>query len=363
MTRAVIDLRSDTVTRPTPAMRRAIAEAEVGDDVLGDDPTVIRLQERVAEIMGKEAACFVPTGTMANQASIRAQTEPGDEVIAHRDSHIINYESGAPAALSGVMVRACDGDRGLFDADAVEALARPESIHFPRTRLVVVENTQNRGGGAVWPMDQAARVARKAHELGLRAHLDGARLWNACAATGLAPVEYARHFDTVSCCFSKGLGAPAGSAVSGDSATIARVHRFRKMFGGTMRQAGILAAAALHALDHHVSRLPEDHDNAARLAELAGNVRGITIPLPIETNMVFLDVSASWGTAAELCRRLKERGVLMLPSAPQRVRAVTHLDVTRAMVESAAAALRDVMTGTTRTEPPGPRAVADRQPA
>ncbi len=345
MTTSPIDLRSDTVTRPTPAMRQAMANAEVGDDVLGDDPTVIRLQDCIAEIMGKEAACFVPTGTMANQASIRAQTEPGDEVIAHFDSHIINYETGAPAALSGVMVRTASGDRGLYDADQVEALYRPDSIHFPRTRLVVVENTQNRGGGAIWPLEQAARVAKKAHDLGLRAHLDGARIWNACAATGLKPIDYARQFDTVSCCFSKGLGAPAGSAVCGDRATLARVHRFRKMFGGTMRQSGILAAGALHALDHHRERLAEDHANAARLAELVGSVRGVSVPLKVETNMVFLDIDRSWGTAAEFCQRLKSEGVWMLPTLPQRVRAVCHLDVTRAMIEQAASVIRRVMGG------------------
>ena len=233
----IIDLRSDTVTRPTPGMRKAMAEAEVGDDVLGDDPTVIRLQERIAEMMGKAAACFVPSGTMANQTSIKAHTEPSDEVIAHKDSHIINYETGAPAALSGVMIRTMEGDRGLFDADQIEPLVRPDSLHFPRSRLVVVENTQNRGGGAVWPIEQVKRVAAKARQHNLRLHLDGARVWNACAKTGLKPVDYAKHFDTISCCFSKGLGAPAGSAVSGDAATIARVQRFRKMFGGAMRQA------------------------------------------------------------------------------------------------------------------------------
>ncbi len=332
-----IDLRSDTVTRPTPAMRRAMAEAEVGDDVLGDDPTVIRLQERIAAIMDKEAACFVPTGTMANQTSIRAHTEPGDEVIAHKDSHIINYETGAPAALSGVMVRTCEGDRGLFDADQVEALFRPETIHFPRTRLVVVENTQNRGGGAVWPLAQVERVTLRARELGLRLHLDGARLWNACAATGLEPRDYARHFDTVSCCFSKGLGAPAGSTVAGDRAIIARVHRFRKMFGGTMRQSGILAAAALHALDHHRDRLADDHAHAARLAEGLGAVPGLAIPMKVETNMVFFDVDPALSTAADLCARLKTAGVLVLATAPRRVRAVCHLDVTARMIEDAIA--------------------------
>ncbi|MCC6660003.1 MAG: aminotransferase class I/II-fold pyridoxal phosphate-dependent enzyme [Phycisphaerales bacterium] len=334
-----IDLRSDTVTRPTAAMRRVMAEAVVGDDVLGDDPTVTRLQERVAEIMGKEAACFVPSGTMANQASIRAQTEPGDEVIAHEGSHIINYETGAPAALSGVMVRTAAGPRGLFDADQVDGLARPDSDHSPRTRLVVIENTQNRGGGAVWPLDQVRRVSQRARGLGLRVHLDGARLWNACAATGHSPAEFARHADTVSCCFSKGLGAPAGSAVSGDKATIARVFRFRKMFGGAMRQSGILAAAALHALDHHIDRLHEDHENAARLGAGVANIPGLAVPLPVETNMVFIDVDRSIGTAAEFCASLRERGVWMLPTAPQRARAVCHLDVSRAMIDIALAAI------------------------
>ncbi|QYU66201.1 threonine aldolase family protein [Leptolyngbya sp. 15MV] len=203
---SVIDLRSDTVTRPTPAMRRAIAEAEVGDDVLGDDPTVIRLQQRVAEIMGKPAAVFVPSGSMANQIAIRAHVEPGDEIIAHEDSHIINYETGAPAALAGAMIRTARGPRGLFDADQVESLYRPLSDHFPRTRLVVIENTQNRGGGAVWPLEQSERVTHRARALGLICHLDGARLWNASAATGIEPAEYAKYFDTVSC-VRRGRGA------------------------------------------------------------------------------------------------------------------------------------------------------------
>src|SRR5262245_51178213 len=292
--------------------------------------------------MGKEAACFVPSGTMANQSSIRAQCEPGDEVIAHSDSHIINYETGAPAALSGVMIRTTSGDRGLYDADQVEALARPDSVHFPHSKLVVVENTQNRGGGAIWPIEQATRVAKKAHELGLRAHLDGARIWNACAATGHSAKDYARHFDTVSCCFSKGLGAPAGSAVSGDKATIARVFRFRKMFGGAMRQAGILAAAALYALERHRDRLVEDHENAAALAAGVAGLSGLSIPMPVETNMVFVDVDKCFGTAAEACAKLKAAGVLALPTAPQRVRMVCHLDVGREGIERAIEAWRSV---------------------
>lgn len=331
----IIDLRSDTVTRPTAAMRKVMAEAEVGDDVLGDDPTVNRLQERIAEIMGKPAACFVPSGTMANQAAIRAQTEPGDEIIAHSDSHIINYETGAPAALSGVMIRTMSGDRGLFDADQVETMVRPDSVHFPHSKLVVVENTQNRGGGAVWPLEQVKRVSAAARKHNLRLHLDGARLWNACAKTGLKPADYAKQFDTVSCCFSKGLGTPAGSAVSGDAATIARVFRFRKMFGGAMRQAGILAAAALYALDHHRERLAEDHDNAAVLADGIGDIPGVSIPMPVETNMVFIDLDKRHGTGADVCAKLKAQGVWALPTLPQRIRMVVHLDVSRPMIELA----------------------------
>ncbi len=343
-----------------------MAEAEVGDDVLGDDPTVIRLQERVAQIMGKEAACFVPSGSMANQTAIRAQCEPGDEVIAHSDSHIINYETGAPAALSGVMIRTTSGERGLYDADQVESFVRPDSVHFPHSKLVVVENTQNRGGGAVWPLEQANRVAETAHRLGLRAHLDGARIWNACAKTGHKPADYARHFDTVSCCFSKGLGAPAGSAVSGDKTTIARVFRFRKMFGGAMRQSGILAAAALYALENHRERLEEDHENASRLAAGIAGLSGLSIPMAVETNMVFVDVDKCFGTAVAACEKLRAAGVLALPTAPQRVRMVCHLDVTKAGIERAIAAWKSVAgsradAGGTRESGGGSRAAPGRR--
>lgn len=335
MNQPIVDLRSDTVTRPTPAMRDAMARAEVGDDVLGDDPTVIRLQERIAEIMGKPAACFVPSGTMANQVAIRAQTEHGDEIIAHEDSHIIHYETGGPAALSGCMVHPLRGPAGLFDVADVTGAVRPANAHAPVSRLLVIENTHNRGGGSIWPLNRVEQVAHAARGLGLKLHLDGARLWNACAATGHRPDEYARHFDTVSCCFSKGLGAPVGSAVCGPADVIARVHRFRKMFGGAMRQSGILAAAALHALEHHRERLVEDHASAARLAEGLRSITGVSIPLAVETNMVFFDLDPSLGSAADLCERLKARGVWMLPVALRRVRAVCHLDVDRAKIERA----------------------------
>jgi threonine aldolase len=330
----LIDLRSDTITRPTPAMRRVMAEAIVGDDVLGDDPTVIDLQKKVAKLLGKPAGCFVPSGSMANQTAIRAQTEPGDEIVCHEASHIIHYETGAPAALSGVMISPLTGPGGLFDADQLDEAVRPNSPHFARSRLLVIENTQNRGGGTIWPLDQIKRVTARARELGLLCHLDGARLWNACTATGIEPAEYARYFDTISCCFSKGLGAPVGSAVVGDEPTIARVHRFRKMFGGAMRQSGILAAAAIYALEHHRGRLVEDHDNARRLAAGLAEIPGIRVDLnSVQTNMVFFDLEPSPSvTAPDLCRRLDAAGVKVLPIGPRRIRAVCHLDVDAGMI-------------------------------
>jgi threonine aldolase len=333
---SLIDLRSDTVTRPTAGMRRAMAEAVVGDDVLGDDPTVNALEERVAAMLGHEAGCFVPTGTMANQTAIRAHTEPGDEVICHVDSHIINYETGSPAALSGVMIRTMHGPRGLFDSHELDAMMRPREVHFPNSKLLLIENTQNRGGGAVWPLEQVRRVAARGRELGLSLHLDGARIWNACAKTGHAPADYARLFDTASCCFSKGLGAPAGSMVVGSSAIIKRVKRFRKMFGGTMRQSGVLAAAAMYALDHHMKRLPDDHGHAARLAQGLAKIPGLSLPLPVETNIVFIDIDPATGIdAPTLSARLKSAGVLALAGSATRLRAVCHLDVDTGMIDRA----------------------------
>jgi len=343
----LVDLRSDTVTRPTAAMRKAMVEADVGDDVLGDDPSVIRLQEVIAELLGKEAAVFVPSATMANQIAIRAQTEPGDELIAHADSHIIHYETGAPAALSGVMIHPLSGPRGMFDAADVRAGVRSTSPNFARSRMLVVENTQNRGGGSVWPLEQIRRVTDAAREYALCTHLDGARIWNASAKTGISVAEYARPFDTVSCCFSKGLGAPVGSALCGSKATVLRAHRFRKMFGGSMRQAGILAAAALYGLKHHRDRLVEDHANAQRLALGLGDMRGIEVSLSeVETNMVFFDLAPAVPLdAAELCTRLKADNVLMMPTGPRKVRAVCHLDVDTAGIDRALMAISRIVTG------------------
>ena len=328
----MIDLRSDTVTRPTPEMRRVMAEAEVGDDVLGDDPTVRRLEARVSDLLGKEAAVYMPSGTMTNQVAIRTWTEPGDEIILEADGHSYFYESGGPAALAGVMCRLIRGERGLFTADQVRAVLRPANEHFPRTKLVAVENTHNRGGGTVWPIDQVADVADAARQAGLKMHLDGARLWNAAVASGISESVYASHFDSVSVCFSKGLGAPIGSALAGGVEFISRARRFRKMFGGGTRQAGIVAAGALYALDHHRQRLAEDHAGAKRLAEGIAGLDGIEIdPATVETNIVIFGVTAM--AAAELVARLAAADVLVLARDAESIRAVTNLDVTADQIE------------------------------
>jgi threonine aldolase len=283
-----IDLRSDTITVPTPAMRQAMASAEVGDDVFGDDPTVLKLEARVAELLGKEASLFTVSGTMANQLALRSHTESGDEILVDANAHIYYYETGGPAALAGVMCRCLPGVRGIFTAADVEAALRPADQHFPPTKLVCIENTHNRGGGSIWPLETLREVAEVSRRHGLRMHLDGARLWNASIATGIAERDYAAHFDSVSVCFSKGLGAPVGSALCGSREFIQRARRFRKMFGGGMRQAGIIAAGALHALEHHRARLAEDHTNARTLADGLSLLPGIELdPASVQTNLVF----------------------------------------------------------------------------
>jgi threonine aldolase len=339
----LVDLRSDTVTRPTTAMWDAMRRAPLGDDVLGDEPTVAELEHRLASLLGKEAALFVPSGTMANQLAIRCHCESGDEIVAHRDSHIIHYETGAPAALSGCMIHPLDGEGGLFTPEAVLASRRSRATYAPRPRLLVVENTHNRGGGTVWSLERFHAVAQAARSLEMRVHVDGARLWNASVAAGYSPAEFARHADTVSVCFSKGLGCPVGSALAGSADLIDRARRFRKMFGGGMRQSGLLAAAALHALDHHTDRLAEDHRNAVRLATGAARIRGITLAIAPEetpTNMVFLHVDPAVCTAQELSERIARRGVHALALDPQRLRLVTHLDVTAAGIDHAVEAIR-----------------------
>ena len=328
----MIDLRSDTVTQPTPAMWDAMRAAPLGDDVLGDEPSVQALEAKVADLLGKEAALFTPSGTMANQLAIRGACQPGDEIITHRESHIIHYETGGPAALSGCMIAGVDGEGGLFTADDVKAALRTEDIHDPCSRMVSVENTHNRGGGCPWELDAFNEVADTAHAHGLHVHIDGARLMNACAARGYSPAEFCARADTISMCFSKALGAPVGSALAGSSDFIRRARRFRKMFGGGMRQSGMLAAAASHAIDHHVAGLISDHEHAELIATAFNELPGIEVESPagdLRTNMVFFNVSEDIGSGDEFCEALASAGTHMLALGPQRVRAVTHLDVSR----------------------------------
>jgi threonine aldolase len=331
-----IDLRSDTVTRPTAAMRAAMASAEVGDDVYGEDPTVNRLQERAADLLGKEAALYVPSGTMANQLAIRAQTSHGDLVLAGVGAHLLRYESGAAAAISGVQVRTL-GDAGLFSAQDVRAALPPPDHHNAPATLVALENTHNAAGGRIFALDAVDAIAAVAAQHGLRLHLDGARLWNAVVASGVEARRWARPFDTVSFCLSKGLGAPVGSLVCGSAATIDRVHRFRKMLGGGMRQAGILAAAGLYALEHHVERLAEDHANARRLAAGLADL-GYPVEEPTETNIVMFDVP----DPGAFLRGSRAAGVLINPVAGRRFRAVTHLDVGGRDIDEALARLAEL---------------------
>ncbi len=338
---AIVDLRSDTVTRPTPGMRAAIAAAEVGDDVTREDPSVNRLEERVAQLLGKEAALFVPSGTMSNQICIRVHTQPGDEMLCEEGCHVYFYEAGGPAVLSGVMCHTFRGDYGVLDVSQLEGHVRPANDHFVRTRLVSLENTHNRGGGRIYPLEKirAIRAWTKRHNLAL--HLDGARLWNAVAATGIPARTWAEQFDSVSVCFSKGLGAPVGSALAGAADFVARARRVRKLFGGGMRQAGILAAAVLYALDHHVNRLTDDHRNARLIGQAVADTPGLRLDPPdVHTNIVWIEVDPELGTSQQVATRLKEHGVLVSPATPTRIRCVTHLDVSAALAERAADAIR-----------------------
>ncbi|HOA72182.1 MAG TPA: low-specificity L-threonine aldolase [Phycisphaerae bacterium] len=338
----MIDLRSDTVTRPTAAMRQAMAAAEVGDDVLGDDPTVAKLEQATAEILGKEAAVYMPSGTMTNQVAVRAHTEPGDEILLDANAHVYYYEAGAPAALSGVMCRLLAGVRGIFTGRDVRDALRPRNLHFPRTKLVCIENTHNRGGGSVWTLEQIADVHAVARDAGLKLHLDGARIWNAAVALGVREQEIARWFDSVSVCFSKGLGAPVGSVLAGTSEFIERARRFRKQFGGGMRQAGIIAAGALYALEHHRERLRTDHENARWFAEQIAGIPGIQLdPTTVQTNIIVFDVTSM--PAEAFGRALQEAGVLVLARGASEVRAVTHLDVTRKQIEQAVEIIRKIL--------------------
>ncbi len=350
----VVDLRSDTVTRPTPGMRRALAEAEVGDDVFGDDPTVKRLEERTAELLGQEAGLFVPSGTMGNQLAVRCHTRPGDEVLLEAGAHIWNYEGGAAAALSGIQLRPVPGRNGALGAADLDPLVRPDDPHHPRTSLICLENTHNRAGGRILPLDVMTELRRFAVEHGLALHLDGARLWNAAVATGIQPGAWGRQADSVTVCYSKGLGAPIGSLLAGSRDFIALARRERKKFGGGMRQVGILAAAALYALDHHWSRIAEDHAHAQFLAHELAQIPGVAIsPADVETNIVIFDVAASGARAEDLIQALAQRGVLMVSFGPTLIRAVTHLDVELPAVRQAALAVAEALGDMKQRAPRG----------
>ncbi len=316
---SIIDLRSDTVTKPSPGMRAAMAAAEVGDDVFGDDPTVNRLEERVADLLGKEAALYVPSGTMSNQIGVKAHTQPGDELLCDLNCHIYNYEAGGPAVLSGVTCRTLDGDCGILDLSQLEDKIRPrEDNHLVQTRLVCLENTHNRGGGKIYPIEKIEAISRWARAGGLAMHLDGARLWNAIVATGIPACTWASHFDSVSVCFSKGLGAPLGSALAGPRSFVAKGRRIRKLFGGGMRQAGIVAAAALYALDHNIERLDEDHKNARLIAQAIADTPGLhPYPTEIDSNLVWFRVDPNRATAKDVAMTLRRAGILVHIAGPQ----------------------------------------------
>jgi threonine aldolase len=340
-----VDLSSDTVTRPTADMRRFMCEAEVGDEQKFEDPTVNHLCEMVAELLGKEAAVFLPSGTMCNEIALRVHARPGEEVIAHHTAHPINFETGGPGALAGVNMRPIDGPRGQFDAAAVEAAVRPKSRYAPRTRLLWVEQTSNLGGGSVWPLARIEAVTAVARHHGLATHLDGARLMNAVVARSVPARDYAAFFDSAWIDFTKGLGAPVGAALAGSRAFIDEAWRCKQQMGGAMRQAGIIAAGGVYALRHHVKRLAEDHANARRLAEGLTGLPGVKLdPATIETNIVFFELAGELAAPVAV-ERLLARGVRMGALGARTIRAVTHLDVDAAGVERALAVAREVFRG------------------
>lgn len=324
----MIDLRSDTITQPCPAMRNAIATAPVGDEVIDQDPTVALLEEKIADLLGKEAAVFMPSGTMTNQVAVRLHCKPGDELICESGCHIFNYEQGGFAQLSGVVARPIAGKGNVIQTAQLQHAISPDDQHACHTRLLCLENTHNKGGGIVLPYDNIAQSTSWARNNGLATHLDGARFFNAVVASGIPAKKWAKHFDTISVCFSKGLGAPVGSALLGNRDMAYEVVRHRKLFGGGMRQAGIIAAGALYALDHNIDRLAEDHKNAKLLAKIVTGIEGIEVDMNrIQTNIVIFKLDSSLGTAANFCAKAREYGVWMLPFSHEHVRAVTHLHI------------------------------------
>jgi len=337
-----IDLRSDTITKPTPEMRKAMLEAEVGDDVFQEDPTVNKLQEYAAELLGKEAALYVPSGVMGNQICLNVLTNPGDEVICEFNAHIFNYESGSPAALSGIQLLTVEADRGVFTPEKVEPYIRPTSAYYmPRTKVIEVENTHNRAGGTIHPIENIKALGELAKKHNLYYHLDGARIWNACAATGISPAEYASHFDTISCCLSKGLGAPVGSIIAGSKDFIKEAFRVRKAWGGGMRQLGIMAAGGLYALQNNRERLKEDHEKAQILAKAINENPNLEIDMDsVQTNiLIFKPLKFS---VEESLKKCKEKGLLLLVGRVDSLRAITHLDVSFEEINSAVKILEEV---------------------
>jgi threonine aldolase len=340
----MIDLYSDTMTKPTPAMRQCMAEAEVGDEQKGEDPTVNRLQDMVAELLGKEAAVYLPSGTMCNEISFAVWGHMGDEMILHRDAHPVHFEVGGPAYLARLMLYPLDGPRGIFTAAQVEEAIRPESPHYPRSRIVEIENTHNMGGGSIWPLAQLQAVCAMAHRYGLMTHLDGARLLNAVVAAGIPARTYAEPFDSAWIDLSKGLGCPVGAVLAGSHAFIKDARRLKHLFGGAMRQAGIIAAAGVYALEHHVTRLAEDHAHATMLAQSLAALPAVSLnPMDVETNIIIFDVGASGREAKEIGARLEKAGVRVSVLGRTKLRAVTHLDVSRPDVERAIEVFRHVL--------------------
>ncbi len=339
-----VNLYSDTQSRPTRAMKQAMMDADMGDEQGGSDPSVWALCDRAAEMLGKEAAMFLPSGTMCNQVAIATHCRPGDEILAHEDAHIQSSEAGGPGAITGVLIKGLPGDRGIFTAEALAAAIRPISRYSPPQTLVEVEQTANKGGGACWTVDGLRAVADVAHRHGMQVHMDGARLMNAAVALGVPAREITVGIDTVWLDFTKGLGAPLGAVLAGTKDFIGEAWRWKQRLGGSMRQGGMNAAACLHALEHHIDRLAEDHANAAALARGMAQIPGITVETP-ETNLVFCDTSATGMTLTDFAEKLRVKGVLVSKSDTYRGRACLHLDVTAAMVEEALAAMREVVRG------------------
>jgi threonine aldolase len=339
-----IDLRSDTVTKPSKAMREAMANAEVGDDVYGEDPTVNKLQKKCAEITGKEAALYVSSGCMANQLAVKSQTNPGDEIIVEAESHILNYETAAPAFISNVQVFPVQGINGVYTAEQIKKHIRPKAYYFPKTALICMENTHNRAGGTIFPINEIKQISELAKSEGIRIHIDGARIFNAYVETGIALKEYAKYADTISFCFSKGLGAPVGSILCSDAETIAKAHKYRKIIGGGMRQAGVIAAGALYALENNAERLKEDHKNAKYFAEEISKLNDIDIDLStVQTNILIFRLKRDENGVNKFKQDLKEKGVLISDGSYGSLRVVFHLDVSKEQTKEAVEILKKLL--------------------